>query len=90
MLDRKSISIAKIAEIEGEEVNLVGEIISVLIQTIWTFITGTIGFVWNNLPTLIEIKQITSYMTPLGFIAAFVGVPLFVLKIGVTIVNRLL
>ena len=90
MLDRKSISIAKIAEIEGEEDNLVGDIISVLIQTTWTFITGIIGFVWNNLPTLIEIKQITSYMTPLGLIAAVVGVPLFVLKIGVTIVNRLL
>ena len=90
MLDRKSISIAKIAEIEGEEVNLVGEIISVLIQTIWFLVTGVIDFIWNNLSLIIGIKQIASYFTPLGFVAAIIGVPLFVVKSAGVAINRLI
>ena len=81
MPDKKPTKLLEAVKREGKEDNLAWEIISVLVQTIWTLTTGIIGFIWNNLSVLIEIKAITCYFTPLGFIAAVTGVPLLIVKL---------
>ena len=90
MLDKKSTKLLETVKREGGEDNLAWEIISVLIQTIWFLVTGVIDFILNNLSLIIGIKQIASYFTPLGFVAAVIGVPLIILKVGGRVANTLL
>jgi len=88
--DKKPTKLLKAVKREEGEDKLAWEIICVLVQTIWFLVTGVIDFIWNNLSLIIEIKQIATYFTPLGFVAAIIGVPLFVVKSAGVAINRLI
>ena len=88
MPDKKPTKLFEAVKREEGEDKLSWEIISVLVQTIWVLVTGVIDFVWNNLSLIIEIKQIMSCFTPLGFVATVIGVPLFVLKMICFLVKK--
>lgn len=90
MPDKKPTKLLEAVKREEGEDKLAWEIISVLVQTIWFFVTGVIDFIWNNLSLIIKIKQIATYFTPLGFVAAVIGVPLIILKVGGRVANTLL
>ncbi len=64
------------------------EIISVLWQTI-TGILGAIGTViWNNLPEILQLKQIAGYFTPAGVIGLYLGVPTIVVTIAISLIRK--
>lgn len=65
------------------------EVIRVLWQTI-TGILGAIGTaIWNNLPELLQLKQIMGYFTPAGAIALYLGVPTIVVTITIALIKKL-
>ena len=64
------------------------EVISVLCQTI----TGVLGAfataIWNNLPEIMQLKQIAGYFTPAGVIGLYLGVPTIIVTIVISIIRR--
>lgn len=50
------------------------EVLSVIWQVISWFFTTIFSLIINNLPELLELKEIMGYLTPIGMIAAILGV----------------
>ena len=64
------------------------EVISVLWQTI-TGILGTFATaIWNNLPEIMQLKQIAGYFTPAGVIGLYLGVPTVVVTVAIALIKR--
>lgn len=59
---------------------LVFEILSVLWQTVWGLFSAFATAIWNNLSTILEIKKVMGYFTPVGMIALYLGVPMAVIS----------
>ena len=68
--------------------NIFFEIISI----IWQTTTGTIGAfataIWNNLPEILQLKQIVGYFTPAGVIGLYLGVPTIVVTVAISLIRR--
>lgn len=50
------------------------EVLSVIWQVISWFFTTIFSLIIDNLPELLELKEIMGYLTPIGMIAAILGV----------------
>jgi hypothetical protein len=61
---------------------------TVFFQTIKWCLTTFLSIVWKNLPQLLELKDILDYFTPLGMLAAVLGIPLGVLSAVVWFVKN--
>ena len=64
------------------------EIISVLWQTITGLLGAIATAIWNNLPEILQLKQIVGYFTPAGVIGLYLGVPTIVVTIAIALINR--
>lgn len=68
--------------------NIYFEIISV----IWQTITGILGAfataIWNNLPEILQLKQIVGYFTPAGVIGLYLGVPTIIVTVAIALIKR--
>lgn len=65
------------------------EIISVLWQTISGLISAFITVIWDNLSTILEIKKVMGYFTPVGMVALYLGVPTIVVTVAVKLIKKL-
>lgn len=65
------------------------EIITVLWQAFWGILKAFGTAIWDNLPTILEIKKMMGYFTPAGIVALYLGVPLFVVSLALFIVKRI-
>lgn len=45
---------------------------------------------WDLLPSILEIKQFFDWFTPKGMIAAYIGVPIFVVSIVIWLGRKVL
>lgn len=50
------------------------EVLSVIWQVISWFFTTIFNLIIDNLPELLELKEIMGYLTPIGMVAAILGV----------------
>ena len=64
------------------------EVFSVLWQVIAGIFKMIFTVVWDNLPHLMELKDILDHLTPLGMVAAVSGVSLSVLSAIVWIIKN--
>ena len=64
------------------------EIISVLWQTITGLLGAIATAIWNNLPEILQLKQIVGYFTPAGIIGLYLGVPTIVVTIAIALIKR--
>lgn len=65
------------------------EIVSVLWQTISGLISAFVTVIWDNLSTILEIKKIMGYFTPVGMVALYLGVPTIVVTIAIKLIKKL-
>lgn len=63
-----------------------------IISVIWQTITGLVGAfataIWNNLPEILQLKQIVGYFTPTGVIGLYLGVPTIVVTVAIALIKR--
>lgn len=63
-----------------------------IISIIWQTITGILGAfataIWNNLPEIMQLKQIAGYFTPAGVIGLYLGVPTIVVTVAIALIKR--
>lgn len=63
-----------------------------IICIIWQTITGIVGAfataIWNNLPEILQLKQIVGYFTPAGVIGLYLGVPTIVVTVAIALIKR--
>lgn len=64
------------------------EILSVIWVTISTFFEGMFTMIIENLPLFMEMKQVLGMFTPAGMIALYLGVPTFVVSVGIALIKR--
>ena len=64
------------------------EIIGVMLQTMWAFLSGIATALWENLPTILEIKKVLGYFSPAGIVALSLGVPTIVITVAVFIIKK--
>ena len=66
------------------------EMIKIFLQFISTILSSIFRILWELLPEIIQIKQISSYFTPQGMLALTIGVPVSVIVITWFIVRKLI
>ena len=63
-----------------------------IISALWQVVTGILGAIataiWNNLPEIMELKQIVGYFTPTGIVALWLGVPTVIVSILFLIIRK--
>ena len=63
-----------------------------IISALWQVVTGMLGAfataIWNNLPEIMELKQIVGYFTPTGIVALWLGVPTVIVSILFLIIRK--
>ena len=63
-----------------------------IISVIWQTITGLVGAfataIWNNLPEILQLKQIVGYFIPAGVIGLYLGVPTVVVTVAIALIKR--
>lgn len=64
------------------------EILSVLWQTISGLISAFVTVIWANLSTILEIKKVMGYFTPVGMIALYLGVPTIVVTVAIKLIKK--
>lgn len=64
------------------------EVISVLWQTITGILGAFATAIWNNLPEIMQLKQIAGYFTPAGMIGLYLGVPTVVVTVAIALIKR--
>lgn len=65
------------------------EILSVLWQTISGLISAFVTVIWANLSTILEIKKVMGYFTPVGMIALYLGVPTIVVTVAIKLIKKI-
>jgi len=66
------------------------EMIKIFLQFISTILSSIFRILWELLPEIIQIKQISSYFTPQGMLALAIGVPVSVIVITWFIVRKII
>lgn len=64
------------------------EVLSVIWQVISWFFTTIFSLIIDNLPELLELKEIMGYLTPIGMIAAILGLSTGVVSTIIWIVKN--
>lgn len=64
------------------------EIVGVIFQTMWAFFSGIATALWENLPTILEIKKVLGYFSPVEMVALSLGVPTIVITATVFIIKK--
>ena len=65
------------------------EIIKLLLQTFWTFLSELFIALIGCIPVFVELKQTFSHCTPVGMWALFLGVPPVVIIVALKIAKAL-
>lgn len=68
--------------------NILIEILSVLWQTITGLMSVFVTVIWNNLSTILEIKKVMGYFTPVGMIVLYLGVPTIVVTVAIKLIKK--
>lgn len=62
-----------------------------IIRILWQTITGILGAfataIWNNLPEILQLKQIVGCFTPAGVIGLYLGVPTIVVTVAIALIK---
>ena len=65
-----------------------------IVSALWQVVAGILGAIataiWNNLPKIMELKQIVGYFTPMGVIALWLGIPSTVITIIIFLCKKVL
>ena len=64
------------------------EVLSVIWITISSLFEGMFSMIIENLPLLMEMKQVLGMFTPAGMIALYLGVPTIVVSVGIALIKR--
>ena len=56
---------------------ILGVVLEVLGPILWAFVK----MLWELLPTMLELKKVADLFTPVGMLAAYLGVPIFVITL---------
>ena len=65
------------------------EVLSVIWITISSLFEGIFVMIIENLPLLMEMKQVLGMFTPAGMIALYLGVPTIVVSVGIALIKKL-
>ena len=57
------------------------EILGVVLETLGTILWAFVKMLWELLPTMLELKKVADLFTPVGMLAAYLGVPIFVITL---------
>ena len=57
------------------------EILSVVLEALGTILWAFVKMLWVLLPTMLEVKKVADLFTPVGMLAAYLGVPIFVITL---------
>lgn len=57
------------------------EILSVVLEALGTILWAFVKMLWELLPTMLELKKVADLFTPVGMLAAYLGVPIFVITL---------
>ena len=68
--------------------NIFFEIISILWQTVTGLLGAFATVIWNNLPEILQLKQIVGYFTPAGVIGLYLGAPTIVVTVAIALIKR--
>lgn len=55
--------------------------LGVLLEVLGTILWAFVKMLWELLPTMLELKKVADLFTPVGMLAAYLGVPMFVLTL---------
>ena len=56
------------------------DILEIIWQVIWGFISAIGSAIWESLPEIMDIKKIMDNFTPIGMTALYLGVPACVIS----------
>ena len=57
------------------------EILSVVLEALGIILWAFVKMLWELLPTMLELKKVADLFTPVGMLAAYLGVPIFVITL---------
>lgn len=57
------------------------EVLGIVLEALGTLLWAFIKMLWELLPTMLELKKIADLFTPMGLLAAYLGVPMFVVTL---------
>ena len=57
------------------------EVLGVVLESLGTILWSFVKMLWELLPTMLELKKVADLFTPVGMLAAYLGVPIFVITL---------
>ena len=57
------------------------EVLGVVLEPLGTILWAFVKMLWELLPTMLELKKVADLFTPVGMLAAYLGVPIFVITL---------
>ena len=57
------------------------EVLGVVLESLGTILWAFVKMLWELLPTMLELKKVADLFTPVGMLAAYLGVPIFVITL---------
>ena len=57
------------------------EVLGVVLESLGTILWVFVKMLWELLPTMLELKKVADLFTPIGMLAAYLGVPIFVITL---------
>jgi len=66
------------------------QILFEVLEVLGAVFSAFFKMLWDLLPSILEIKQFFDWFTPKGMIAAYIGVPLFVVSIAIWLGRKVL
>ena len=57
------------------------EVLGVVLESLGAILWAFVKMLWELLPTMLELKKVADLFTPVGMLAAYLGVPIFVITL---------
>ena len=57
------------------------EVLEIVLETLGTILWAFVKMLWELLPTMLELKKVADLFTPVGMLATYFGVPIFVITL---------
>ena len=57
------------------------EVLGVVLEALGIILWAFVKMLWELLPTMLELKKVADLFTPVGMLAAYLGVPIFVITL---------
>ena len=57
------------------------EVLEIVLEALGTILWAFVKMLWELLPTMLELKKVADLFTPVGMLATYFGVPIFVITL---------